>query len=83
MVLFVASFCISCLASVDQINRKPRLIGNLSKEPDDVNPSVNASTDKAPAPKTMQFGAYLACLLQKCWNPTLRMAPSGYPNGIS
>ena len=39
--LFVTYIRIYFLASVDQINRKPRLLCNLSEEPDDITPSVN------------------------------------------
>ena len=67
IIIFGTAICISRLASVDQINRKPRLICNSSEDPDDITPLVNASTDKALAPKAMQFGTFLACILQKIW----------------
>ena len=67
MVLFGTSIRISCIASVDQINRKPQLIYNSSEDPNDITPSVNASIDKALASKVMQFDAYLTCILQNIW----------------
>ena len=65
--LFDTNIHISCLASVDQINCKLQLICNSREDPDNIIPYVNASTDKVSAPKEMQFGACLACLLQKIW----------------
>ena len=66
MALLVFGDCIrtSCLASVYQANRKPRLICNSSAAPDDVTPAVNASTNKSTAPNTMQFGECLPWFLQ-------------------
>ena len=49
--LFGTAIRISILASVEQNNRKPRLIYNSSKEPDDTTPFVNASTEKSLTPK--------------------------------
>ena len=67
MVVFSTSIRISCIAPVDQINHKPRLICNLSKEPDDITLLANSSTEKALSPKAMQFGACLARILQNIW----------------
>ena len=67
MVIFGTSIRISCLASVDHINRKPRLIYNSIEDPDNVTLLVNASTYKASSPKAIHFGACLAHLLQKVW----------------
>ena len=58
---------ISRLASVDQDNRKPRLICNSTAAPNGITPSVNASTDKESAPRAIQFGACLPRFLQKIW----------------
>ena len=58
---------ISRLASVDQANRKPRLICNSTAAPDSVTPSVNASSDTSLNPNAIQFGSCLARLLQKVW----------------
>ena len=55
---------ISCLVSLDQANRKPRLICNYSMAPADVTPVVNASTNKSTSPNAMQFGACLPRFLQ-------------------
>ena len=63
--LFGTAIRISCLASVDQNNHKPYLICNSSEDPDGVTLSVNASTDKALAPKVIYFGDCLARFLQK------------------
>ena len=67
LLVFGDHICISCLASVDQANRKPRLICNSSAAPDDVTPAVNAYTDKYYAPNAMQFGAWIPCFLQNIW----------------
>ena len=58
---------ISCLASVDQANRKPRLICNSLSAPDDVTPTLNASTKKSTAPNAMQLGACPPWFLQNIW----------------
>ena len=58
---------ISRLASVDQPNRKPRLICDSSAAPDDSTPSVNASTIQTSNPNAIQFGSCLARLVQKIW----------------
>ena len=58
---------ISRLASVDQANRKPRLICNSTAAPDTITPSVNASSDSSSNPNAIQFGSCLARLLQKIW----------------
>ena len=58
---------ISRLASVDQKNRKPRLICNSTAAPDDLTPSVNASTDSSSNPNAIQFGSCLPRVLQKIW----------------
>ena len=60
--LFGATIRISCLASVDQNNRQPRLICNSSEDPDGATLSMNASTDKASEPKAMLFGDCFAYL---------------------
>ena len=65
--VFGDRICISRLASVDQANRKPRLICNYSAAPDDFTLAVNATTDKYAAPKAMQFGECLPRFLQKIW----------------
>ena len=67
ILIFGTAICIFCLASVDQINHKPRLICNFIEEPNDITPLVSASTDKAPAPKVIQFVPCLAHILQKIW----------------
>ena len=67
MLVFGNRVRISRLASVDQANRKPRLICNYSVAPDDVTPVVNASTKKSTAPDSMKFGAFLPRFLQKIW----------------
>ena len=65
LLVFGDHIRISCLASVDQANRKPRLICNSSAALDDVIPTVNASIEKSTAPNAMQFGACLTRFLQK------------------
>ena len=56
---------ISRLASVDQVNRKPRLICNSSSAPDTTTSSVNDTTDMSANPHAIQFGGCLARILQK------------------
>ena len=68
ITLFGASLRISPLASVDQVNRKPRLICNSIKEPDAATLPVKASTYIGTAPKEIQFGAFLVRLLQQIWD---------------
>ena len=67
LLVFDDRIHISCFASMDQANRKPRLICNSSAAPDDVTPTVNVSTNKSTAPNSMQFGAYLPRFLQNIW----------------
>ena len=63
--IFSTAIRISRLTSVDHINRKPQLICNSSKEPYNITLSVNASTEKASAPKAMQFGTCFSSILQR------------------
>ena len=79
MLVFGNRIRISRLASVDQANRKPRLICNSSAEPDDVTPAVNTSTKKSTSPDAIQFGACLPRLLQKI----LEVDPSDGPVWLS
>ena len=58
---------ISRLASVNQDNRKLRLICNSTASPNGIIPSINASTDKGSAPRAIQFGTCLPRFLQKIW----------------
>ena len=58
---------ISCLTSVDQAHRKPRLFYNATAAPNATTPSVNAFADKGSAPNAIQFGAALLRFLQKIW----------------
>ena len=67
LLLFGDRIRISCLASVDQANRKPRLICNSSVTSDDVTPAVNTCTDKYNARYAMQFGACLSWFLHNIW----------------
>ena len=60
--LFGTLLHISYLTSVDQNNRKLRLICNSGKAPDEVTLAVNASLDNSFAPKAMQFCPCLAHL---------------------
>ena len=54
---------ISRLASVDQVNRKPRLICNSSSAPDTTTASVNDTTDMSANPHAIQFGGCIARIL--------------------
>ena len=56
---------ISCLASVDQKNCKPRLIFNSIATSDSITSSVNTSTYLSSNPKKIQFRYYLPHFLQK------------------
>ena len=67
LLVFGDRIHISRLASVDQDKRNPCLIYNSLAVPDDITPTVNASTDKSTAPNTMQFGACLPRFLKKIW----------------
>ena len=65
LAYFGTRLCISRLASMDQSNRKPRLICNSFAAPDSNTPSVDASTESSTNPHAIQFEACLPCLLQK------------------
>ena len=73
--LLVTFLRISCLASVDHQNRKPRIIFNYREAPDKVTLAVNASSDKSLPPKTMQFSPCLARRLQRIWEADLKEVP--------
>ena len=68
LLVFGSRIRISRLASMDQANRKPRLICNYSAAPDVVTPAVNAFTKKSTAPNVMQFWSCLPQFLKKIWN---------------
>ena len=65
ITFFGTALRISCLASVDQVNRKTCLICNSSEVPDASTPLENASTYKGAVSKSIQFGAFLARILQQ------------------
>ena len=66
IALFGTTLCISRLASVYQVNRKPRLICNYIDDPDAATPLVKASTDKVTDPKVIKFDACLANAFHWC-----------------
>ena len=67
LLYFDRKLKISCLASVDQANQKPRLICNSSSAPDDITASVDDTTNMQANPQAIQFGACLARVLQIIW----------------
>ena len=56
MRLFGEKLKLSRIAAVPQVHRRPRLILNLSAQPDSNTLSVNETTDREAAPESLQFG---------------------------
>ena len=50
-----------------QAHRRPRLILNLSEQPDSDRPSVNDTTDRESAPESLQFGQAFPHIQQAVW----------------
>ena len=75
LLAFGDLICISYIASVDQVDIKPRLICNSSAEPDDFIPTINAYTNKYIAPNAMQFGACLPRFLNNIWEADTSDSP--------
>ena len=75
LIYFGTRLCNSRLASVDQTNRKPRLVYNFSAVPDSTIPSINAYTDSSTNPYIIQFGACLPNLLHQIWEINLIDGP--------
>ena len=50
-----------------QAHRRPRLILNLSAQPDSNTLSVNETTDREAAPESLQFGRAFPRILQEVW----------------
>ena len=67
MNLFGVKFKLSRIAAVPQEHRRPRLILNLSAQPDEGTPSVNETTVKEIAPESMQFERALPHIFQAIW----------------
>ena len=55
---------LSRIAAVPQAHHRPRLILNLSAQPDSDTPSVNETTYREPVPELLQFGQAFPCILQ-------------------
>ena len=67
MRLFGEKLKLSCIAAVPQAHRCPRLILNLSAQPDSNTLSVNETTDREAAPELLQFGRAFPRILQVVW----------------
>ena len=65
--LFGEKLKLSCIAAVPQARRRPRLIINLSEQPDSDTPSVNETIDREAAPELLQFFRAFPCILQAVW----------------
>ena len=67
MRLFGDKLKLSRIAAVPQAHRRPRLILNLSAQPDLNTLSVNETTDREAAPESLQFGQAFPLILQAVW----------------
>ena len=65
--LFRENLKLSRVAALPQKQRRPRLILNLSAQPNKETPSVNGITDREIAPESMQFGRAFPRILQAIW----------------
>ena len=64
MQLFGENLKLSPIAAVPQTHRCPRLIFNLSAQPDSNTLSVNETTNREAAPESLQFGRSFPHILQ-------------------
>ena len=84
---------ISCLVSMSQANQKDRLICDSTAPPpsgdshvlpsSEDTPAVNVSTNRSLVPQVMQFGPYIARIVQHIWERTPKMYLSIFPSGTS
>ena len=65
--LFEERLKLSRIAAVPQAYLCPRLILNLSAQPDSDTPSVNETTDSEAAPESLKFGQAFPRILQAVW----------------
>ena len=75
MRLFRERLKLSRIAAVPQAHRRPRLILNLSAQPDSNTLSVNETTDREAAPESLQFGRAFPRILQAVWEAHLIQGP--------
>ena len=75
IILFGEKLKLSCIATVTQAHRCPRLILNLSDQLDANTPGVNNSTDRKVAPDSLQFGRAFPHILQEVWDTDLVQDP--------
>ena len=62
--LFGDKLKISCIAAVPQAHLRPRLILNLSEQPDSDMPRIKKTTNREAAPELLQFGRAFPRILQ-------------------
>ena len=67
MRLFGERLKLSRIAAVPQAHRRPRLILNLSTQPDSDTPSVNETTNREAALESLQSGRAFPHILQTVW----------------
>ena len=73
--LFRENLKLSRIAAVPQANCRPRLILNLSAQPDSDMPSVNKTTDREAALESLQIGWAFPRILQAVWEADLVQGP--------
>ena len=71
IILFGEKLKLSFITVVPQAHRRPRLILNLSPQPDSETPSVNKTNNKEAAPEPLQFGGGFPCILKAGWEAEL------------
>ena len=65
--IFGEKLKLSRIVAVPQAHRRPRLILNLSAQPDSDTPSANDTTNREAAPESLQFGRAFPHILQVVW----------------
>ena len=75
MRLFGERLELSRIAAVPQAHRRPRLILNLSAQPESNTLSVNETTNREAALESLQFGRAFPRMLQAVWEADLVQGP--------
>ena len=68
MQLFGEKLKLSRIVTVPQAHRRPRLVLNLSAQPDSNTLSVTETTDRDSAPESLQFGPAFPRIIQAVWD---------------
>ena len=67
MQVFGDKLKLSHITAVPQAHLRPRLIINLSDQPDKETPSVNDTMNREISPESIQFGISFPCIIQAIW----------------